>query len=319
MNEEIADLNQRLYNSLYRIRRVEEEVARIYPTDKIKSPVHLSIGQESVSVGVCDVVRRKDVAFGTYRSHAVYLAKGGNLRKMIAELYGKKTGCARGKAGSMHLVDIEAGMMGTSAIVSTTIPQAVGYALALKMRREPRVVVCFFGDGATEEGVYHESMNFAGLRRLPILFVCEHNLYAIHSHVRDRTGDESLCHRAEVFGVVATRIEDGDIFQIRESAKQAVETMRLGESGPHFLECMTYRWKEHVGPGDDWSLGYRSEEELLPWKEKDQVARLAKLLDEVTRKRIEAEVNAEIADAFSFAETSEYPGEEELYDYVFHP
>lgn len=319
MNEEIADLNRRLYSSLYRIRRVEEEVARIYPTDKIKSPVHLSIGQESVSVGVCDVVRREDVAFGTYRSHAVYLAKGGNLRKMLAELYGKKTGCARGKAGSMHLVDIEAGMMGTSAIVSTTIPQAVGYALALKMRREPRVVVCFFGDGATEEGVYHESMNFAGLKRLPILFVCEHNLYAIHSHVRDRTGGESLCHRTEVFGVVSTRIEDGDIFQIRESAKQAVETMRLGESGPHFLECMTYRWKEHVGPGDDWSLGYRSEEELLPWKEKDQVTRLAKLLDEVTRKRIEAEVNAEITDAFSFAETSEYPGEEELYDYVFHP
>src|SRR3989344_5258178 len=136
MNE-TTDLHQRLYGSLYRIRRVEEEIARIYPTDKIKSPVHLSIGQESVSVGVCDVVRREDIVFGTYRSHAVYLAKGGNLRKMMAELYGKKTGCARGKAGSMHLVDIDVGMMGTSAIVATSIPQAVGYALALKMRREP--------------------------------------------------------------------------------------------------------------------------------------------------------------------------------------
>lgn len=311
--------HQRLYKSLYRIRRVEEEIARIYSTDKIKSPVHLSIGQESISVGVCDVIRREDIVFGTYRGHALYLAKGGNLRRMMAELYGKKTGCARGKAGSMHLVDMECGMMGTSAIVATTIPQAVGYALALKMRKEPRVVVCFFGDGATEEGVYHESMNFAGLKRLPILFVCEHNLYAIHAHVKDRMGGEGLCRRAETHGVTATRIADGDIFQIRETASQAVEAMRSGGSGPHFLECMTYRWKEHVGPGDDWLMGYRSEQEFIPWKEKDQVARLAKLLDDVTRKRIEADVDAEITDAMNFAEASEFPGEEELYDYVFQP
>src|SRR4051794_23180606 len=147
-----STLEETLYRSLYRIRRVEEEIARVYPTDKIKSPVHLSIGQEAVSVGVCDVLRRTDIAFGTYRGHALYLAKGGDLRKMIAELYGKATGCTKGKGGSMHLIDVDAGVMGTSAVVGTTIPQAVGYAYASKVQRRDTIVASFFGDGATEEG-----------------------------------------------------------------------------------------------------------------------------------------------------------------------
>ncbi|MFC1461941.1 thiamine pyrophosphate-dependent dehydrogenase E1 component subunit alpha, partial [Verrucomicrobiota bacterium] len=148
----------RIYRSLYRIRRVEEEIARIYPTDKIKSPIHLSIGQEAISVGVCEALQPQDVVFGTYRSHALYLAKGGDLRKMIAELYGKATGCCKGKGGSMHLADVEHGVMGTSAVVGTTIPNAVGYAYALKYQRKNSVVASFFGDGAVEEGVFHESL-----------------------------------------------------------------------------------------------------------------------------------------------------------------
>src|SRR6516162_139746 len=143
---------ERFYRSLYRIRRVEERIAEVYPTDKIQSPVHLSIGQEAVSVAVCEALRQDDVVFGTYRCHAFYLAKGGDLNKMIAELYGKVTGCARGKAGSMHLIDATAGVMGASAVVGTTIPHAVGYALALKMQQKPNVVACFLGDGAVEEG-----------------------------------------------------------------------------------------------------------------------------------------------------------------------
>src|SRR5688572_3655012 len=173
-------LDKRFYRSLYRIRRVEEEIARVYPTDKITSPVHLSIGQEAISVAVCEALRTDDVVFGTYRSHACYLAKGGSLRGMIAELYGKATGVAKGKAGSMHLIDVAAGVMGASAVVASSISQAVGYALAIKMRREDRVVACFFGDGAVEEGTFHESLNFAALKRLPVLFVCENNAYAIH-------------------------------------------------------------------------------------------------------------------------------------------
>src|SRR3989344_7824434 len=171
-------MNYKFYRSLYRIRRVEEEIARVYPTNKIKSPVHLSIGQEAVSVGVCLALDSQDIVFGTYRGHALYLAKGGNLKKMIAELYGRATGCAKGKGGSMHLIDVTAGVMGGSAVVGTTIPQAVGYAYALKIKKSSSVVVSFFGDGAVEEGVFHESMNFAALKNLPIIFVCENNSYA---------------------------------------------------------------------------------------------------------------------------------------------
>ena len=172
---------EQFYKSLYRIRRVEEEIARVYPTDRIKRPVHLSIGQEAVAVGVCEALRSDDVVFGTYRSHASYLAKGGDVKKMIAELYGKVTGCARGKGGSMHLVDVAHGVMGTSAVVGTTIPNAVGYAYALKLKRKHSIVVSCFGDGGTDEGVFHESMNFAALKSLPVIFVCKKNVYAIHT------------------------------------------------------------------------------------------------------------------------------------------
>src|SRR5262249_31415371 len=152
----------------------------VYPTDKIKSPVHLSIGQEAVSVGVCAALEPRDVVFGSYRGHALYLAKGGSLQAMIAELYGKATGCTRGKGGSMHLIAPDHGLMGTSAVVGTPIANAVGYAYALRYRRSDAIVASFFGDGATEEGVFAESLNFAVLKELPILFVCENNQYAIH-------------------------------------------------------------------------------------------------------------------------------------------
>src|SRR5438128_6708701 len=179
-------LNTRLYRALYRIRRVEEEIARVYPTDKIKSPVHLSIGQEGVAVGVCEALEPHDVVFGSYRGHAMYLAKGGDLRRMIAELYGKVEGCARGKGGSMHLAAPEAGVLGASAVVGTQVPIATGWALALQRRGAGQVVACFFGDGATEEGSMAESLNFAALHRLPILFICENNGYAIHEPLSKR-------------------------------------------------------------------------------------------------------------------------------------
>ncbi|PYS41056.1 MAG: hypothetical protein DMG14_08575 [Acidobacteria bacterium] len=184
-----------LYRKMFLIRRTEEEVARIYPSDKIKSPVHLSIGQEAIAAGVCDVLRPDDVVSGTYRSHASYLAKGGDLRAFFAELYGKDTGCARGKGGSMHLINMDQYILGTSAVVGTTIPIAVGYALALKRQGTGRVVAAFFGDGATEEGVFHESLNFAALHRLPVLFVCENNFLAIHTPIEKRWATRRLCER----------------------------------------------------------------------------------------------------------------------------
>jgi TPP-dependent pyruvate/acetoin dehydrogenase alpha subunit len=307
----------RFYRSLYRIRRVEEEIARVYPTDAIKSPVHLSIGQEGVSVGVCEALRPDDVVFGTYRSHALYLAKGGDLHRMIAELYGKGTGCARGKGGSMHLVDVSAGVMGTSAVVGTTIPQSVGYACALRLQRRDAVVASFFGDGATEEGAFHESLNFAALKRAPILFICENNGYAIHSPQRGRQLLDNLCERARSYGMPAVRLDGSDVETLYTQASQAVAEMRAGASGPVFFECLTYRWHEHVGPRQDFQAGYRAEQEAEPWYRNDPVAQFAQRLDRATRCQIESEVEAEIEDAFAFAEASPWPGNAELTTELF--
>jgi TPP-dependent pyruvate/acetoin dehydrogenase alpha subunit len=305
-----------LYRSLYRIRRVEEKIIEVYPTDKVKSPVHLSIGQESVSVGVCAALAPDDVAFGTYRGHALYLAKGGDMKRMIAELYGKVDGAARGKAGSMHLIDMSAHMMGTSAIVATTIPHAVGYAFALKARKAKQIVVCFFGEGAMDEGVCYESLNFAALKKLPILFVCENNHYAIYSHIRDRMPHPDPCERAGVFRIPNERIDHGDTLQIRDAAQRAVAKVRAGE-GPHFIECMTYRWRDHVGPEEDRKWKYRPDEELDAWIRRDELERLGQMLELNERRKIEAAADAEIAEAFAHADASAFPGPEELATNVF--
>lgn len=310
-------LLEKFYRSLYRIRRVEEEIVRIYPTDDIKSPVHLSIGQEAVSVGVCEVLREDDVVFGTYRGHAMYLAKGGDLKKMIAELYGKVTGCARGKGGSMHLIDVKKGVMGTSAIVGTAIPNAVGYAYALKYKKADSIVVNFFGDGAVDEGAFHESVNFAALKKLPIFFVCENNFYAIHSHHLNRRLSDNICERVETYGIPAKRIDDGDIFAIYDFAKKSVDKMRKEASGPVFLECVTCRWKEHVGPCDDFHLGYRSAAKVDQWKKNDQLLKLRSDLNADVSKKIEQEIDEEIRQAFEFAQDSPFPDADELLKDLF--
>ena len=265
-----SELTISLYYKIRLIRRVEEVIAEIYPSDKIKSPVHLSIGQEHVAAGVCAALTDDDVVSGTYRGHATYLAKGGDLRGMMAELYGKKGGCARGKAGSMHLIGMEQNILGTSAVVGTTIPIALGYALALKREGKGRVVALFFGDGATEEGVFSESLNFAALHKLPALFVLENNQLAIHSPKSSRQVNDEICKRVETYGIDAHRIEDGDTVEIYERSRAGIKKLRAG-NGPIFLECMTYRWREHVGPGEDYDEGYRSREELKLWQDKDQM------------------------------------------------
>lgn len=306
----------RLYEKLQYIRRVEEVVADIYPTDKIKSPVHLSIGQESVAVGVCDALNEDDIVSGTYRGHAAYLAKGGDLGAMMAELFGKDTGCARGKGGSMHLVDMAAGVLGSSAVVGSTVPIAMGYAHALKTEGKGRVVAAFHGDGASEEGAFWESLNFAVLHKLPILFICENNGLAIHEPLEKRWGVKDLRGKVAAFGLPATTIEDGDVFAIRDVVADAVKSMRSG-GGPAFIECRTYRWREHVGPGDDHNAGYRDIEAMQPWKISDQVARLAEMVPAADRKNIDAKIEKLIAEAVRFAEESPFPRQEELMTHVF--
>src|SRR5438552_1158940 len=304
-------MHERFFRALYRIRRVEEEVARAYPTDRIKSPVHLSIGQEAVSVGVCEALRPDDIVFGTYRGHALYLAKGGDLKAMVAELFGKATGCTKGKGGSMHLIDPEAGVMGTSAVVGTTVANAAGYAYALKYQGRDAVVASFFGDGATEEGVFAETLNFAVLKRLPVLFVCENNGYAIHTHQSRRQGRPDVCAKARAFGLPADRLDGNDVLGILRRTEEVTARLRSGE-GPWLFEVMTYRWKEHVGPGTDFHLGYRAEEEVEPWEVADPVRRLATELPAEEREVIEREVEAKIADAFTFAAASPFLGPGEL-------
>jgi TPP-dependent pyruvate/acetoin dehydrogenase alpha subunit len=299
----------RLYRSLRLVRRVEEEVARIYPTDRIKSPVHLAIGQEAIAVGVCDVLSETDVVSGTYRSHAVYLAKGGDVGAMMAEMYGKVTGVAGGKGGSMHLVGMEHNILGTSAVVGTTIPIAVGYALALKREGAGRLVAAFLGDGATEEGAFYESLNFAALHKLPVLFVCENNGLAIHTPLEKRWAAMDLCRRVEGFGLPAQKIQGDDPFAVRAAAEAALTKIRSG-AGPAFLECEIYRWREHVGPNEDTHEAYRSEDEAARWKARDPLPKLAAMVPEA--KEIEREVEAQIAEAVAFAESSPFPDESEL-------
>jgi len=307
---------ERIYRSLRLIRRAEEEVARIYPSDKIKSPVHLSIGQEAASVGICDVLRPDDVVAPTYRGHATFLAKGASLRGLMAELYGKDTGVAGGKGGSMHLIDMTHNVLGTSAVVGTTIPIALGYALALKSARTDRIVVSFFGDGATEEGVFAESLNFAALKKLPVLFVCENNHYAIHTPITRRWATQRLCERVETYGIPASTVDDGDVLTLRALAAEMTARLRRGE-GPAFIECRTYRWREHVGPNEDFEAGYRPRADLQPWLDSDQVRRVGDMLAPNRRDAVDMDVEREIADAIAFAETSPFPAIEALHTNVF--
>lgn len=311
----------RLYKTMLLIRKIELRIAEIYHTDAIKSPVHLSVGQESIAVGVCDALEKDDIVSNTYRCHATYIAKGGNLYKMMAELYGKATGCAGGKAGSMHLVDINNGIMGASAVVGTTIPVATGYALAMqneaKITGRQRVVVALCGDGGTEEGCFYEAINFAALRKLPIIFICENNRLAIHTPLEKRWATNQLCERVATFGIKTHKIDDADVFKIRDTMISALKDIRQGTSSPVFIECATYRWLEHVGPRDDHNDDYRDLNEYQAWKDNDQILRLGKMLDDAIRIQLEDEVTLTLQQIEKFAEESAYPAAEELYTHVY--
>lgn len=315
------ELVGRLYKRMSLIRRLELRLAEIYHTDAIKSPVHLSVGQEAIAVGVCDPLEKDDIVSNTYRCHATYIAKGGDLQQMMAELYGKSTGCAGGKAGSMHLIDMQHGVLGASAVVGTTIPVATGYALALqrqaKVTGKQRVVVSVFGDGGTEEGCFYESLNFAALHNLPILYVCENNRLAIHTPLEKRWATEQLCQRVATFGIETHKIDSHDVFEIRDVVAKAVSRLRTQSGGPIFLECATYRWLEHVGPRDDHVDNYRDLDECQRWKAKDEIERLGQMLDPSTRLVLEDEITTELAQAEQFAELSSYPTAEELYTHVY--
>lgn len=290
-----------------RIRMVEEKIIELYPSDVIQSPVHLSIGQEAVAVGVAATLTKDDWVFITYRGHAFYLARGGPLPEFFAELMGRRTGLSKGKAGSMHLAAPRQGVIGASAVVASTISHAVGAALASKLQKQKsRVFVANFGDGAMEQGVFHESLNFAALHNLPVVFTCEDNGLAVHTKTRQRQAF-NLKSLIESYGIPYHEVPEGyDPDLVREQSQIAVDLARQGV-GPVFIAIKTARYKEHVGPGEDFQAGYRSAEEMALWKAKDPLLRSSPILDDY-RKEIADEIDA----AVRFAVDSPVPSEEDL-------
>lgn len=312
-----ADILRDMYRTMVKIRKEGERIAELYPEQEMRCPTHLSVGQEAVAVGVCANLRKDDYVFSFHRCHAHYLAKGGNLRRLVAELYGRKTGCAGGVGGSMHLVAPEVGFMGASSIVAGTVPIAMGAALALVMQGSDRVSVTFFGDAAVEEGIFYETLNFASLKKLPLVFVCENNFYATHSHQLSRQPADNIFERGESLGVPGSCVDGNDVLAVYWAAREAVARCRRRE-GPFLLECKTYRWLEHVGPYYDYELGYRSKEELEEWMAKCPVSAYEKTLLNngiLSRKdvgNIAKEVSHELEEAVNFAKESPFPGKAEL-------
>jgi TPP-dependent pyruvate/acetoin dehydrogenase alpha subunit len=313
------DLCRRLLREMMRIRAVEETIAERYSEQKMRCPTHLSIGQEAPAAAAGAVLMATDMAVSGHRAHAHYLAKGGNLRAMIAEIYGKATGCSRGKGGSMHLVDETVGFMGSTAIVGGTVPVGVGLALSRAIAAKEEIVCIFMGDAVMETGVFYESANFAAVHRLPVLFVCENNLYSVYSplEVRQPT-DRSIARTAAAIGLNSVSGDGNDVLVSYELIKAAADRARNGE-GPQFVELATYRWREHCGPFYDNRIGYRSEAEFEAWKTRDPIARLTKALlhdRAIDPAWIEAEtrsIRAEVDDVFRFAEASPFPAPSEAF------
>lgn len=305
--------NLSLFREMLRIRLIEEAIADRYSEQKMRCPVHLSIGQEAIAVGVCKAALPTDYLISNHRAHAHYLAKGGDLKRMLAEIYGKSTGCCGGRGGSMHLVDRSVGMFGSTPIVGGSIPIGVGLAFASVLKKEDRVAIIFFGEGATEEGVFSESINFASLKNLPVLFVCENNLYSVYSPLSVRQSpkrDRAAVARAH--GISATKEFGNDVEEVFELAKASIASIRQGK-GPVFLEFDTYRHRAHCGPNFDHDIGYRTPEEFERWKKQCPLTlHLAKLkakqaINESEHRHMQDQIKIEIDAAFDFAENSPFP------------
>lgn len=301
------------------IRGVEEGIAARYAAQKMRCPTHLSIGQEGAAAGVGAALRKTDFAVSSHRAHAHYLAKGGDLRAMLAEIYGKAAGCCGGRGGSMHLIDRSVGFMGSTAIVGGSIPVGVGLGLSIQLKKSDQVSAIFFGDGAVEEGVFYESANFAAVRKLPVLFVCENNLYSVYSPlaVRQPTG-RAIHEMVSGLGVPSGLVDGNDAPASYEAVLKAVENIRRG-GGPFFMELTTYRWREHCGPEYDNHIGYRNETEFEAWKKKDPIPRLEEKLlagEKISRgdlDRMNEKVAGEISSAFEFAESAPFPEQAEAF------
>jgi TPP-dependent pyruvate/acetoin dehydrogenase alpha subunit len=297
-----------MYARMLLSRLLEEKLIEMYRRG-LRGLYHLSIGQEAVAVGVCSALNPEDPILSTHRAKGHYIAKGGNLKALLAEFLEKKTGCNKGKGGPMHIIDPAAGMLGANGIVGSTIPIACGVALAAQIRGTGQVAACFFGDGATNSGPCHESMNLAGLWKLPVLFVCENNTYQVSVPSLRHSSIQDLYRRAEGYGFPGIPVDGMDVVAVYEAAREAVERARAGH-GPTLLECKTYRFRGHSEADPTKGLSYRSQEEIKSWEKKCPLRRAQNLLREkgwISEKdlqAIEQHCRDEIAEAISFAEES---------------
>ena len=318
-----VELEINLYKNMHRIRAIESMIAEEYHKGDMRCPVHLSIGQEFVPGIYQSLIEKRDYAVSTHRGHAHYLSKGGNIDAMIAEIYGKKSGCSKGKGGSMHLIDLNVNFMGTSAIVGNSIPVGVGLGLSAKLKDDGRISTVFLGDGAVEEGVFYESVNFAVLKQIPVLFICENNLYSVYSPLTVRQPKSRRIHEmVNALGIVAKSGSASSLSEAYQLMKYAISYVREG-NGPFFLEYSTYRWLEHCGPNYDNDIGYRSPEEFEVWQKQDP---LNLLKDRLNIKRmgskltaIESEIEVEIQKAFSSAQEDSFPSRADAYTGVYAP
>lgn len=311
-----------MHEKMVRIRKFEEKVADLVASEEIVTPCHLYIGQEAVAAGVCASLRDDDYVFSTHRSHGHYIAKGGDVKTLMAELYCRANGCSRGRGGSMHITSPDMGLPGSSAIVAGTIPIAVGVALAFSLQKKENISVSFFGDGAVDEGVFYESLNFAALKSLPVIFVCENNLYSTHMPISDCISDTRIYKKAESFDMPGVRVDGNDVVEVFRAAKRAVESARAGE-GPTLIECMTYRWRGHVGPNYDIDKGLRSEEELNFWMSRCPIKLFEEalfergVLSDPEKCQVYEDIEREIENAVAFAKVGSFPDENELLKNVF--
>ena len=311
-----------IYAMMLKIRLFEERIVQLYPDQEMRTPVHLCIGQEAIAAAVCQNLKREDYLFTTHRCHGHCIAKGLSLTSIMAELYGKKAGCCHGKGGSMHLADPDCGILATSAIVGGSIPLAVGAALSLKLKKSKNISVAFFGDGAVDEGTFFESMNFAALKKLPVLFVCENNFYATNSPQKARQPLDNIFKRGEIFGIRGFRCDGNDALKVFKISSQLIGKIRRG-AGPFLLECRTYRWKGHVGPDCDVQKGCRPEVEYKAWMKKCPLQRFQKfllkkkILTEEIIKNLRKNFQEEIMAAETFAKNSPFPEKEEVHQNVY--
>lgn len=312
-----------LFYRMYRIRLIEEAVAEHYHEDHMKTPIHLAIGQEAACVGSCAVLGYEDLVYCSHRTHGVYLAKDGDINKMFAEFHCRLDGCTGSRGGSMHLMDKSVGMMGSSAIVAGSIPIATGFALSAQMRSHEQITIAYLGDAGVEEGVTWESMNFAVLRKLPIIYFCENNFYSVCSPLHYRQPEHVKIHdKARGFGLKTECIDGNNVLAVYEASQRAVDHIKQNQ-GPIFIEAMTYRWRGHHGAEEDAHIGYRTSQELDDWKRYDPVGMMKQVLIEEHAipqsmfDEYKEKIMQEIADAFDFALKSPIPTAKDLLRYVY--